>query len=226
MAALFLNHVEDSHRHEYTLLKKYGELLFLDTHEYLPYYLAGFLYLMVDSLFKEHKLPKSLNGYKMHIMLLIKEMQGGTSPDLSSEDVVLYCEHLLQTLENGKIEKCALDACEKFNEITKNWIAIKGDQYKYGIKDNAEFRSFLIKEIRGTVSEEDVNITYTGYVLNVDLDKHNTLYGFIEREPENIFFHEFDNSNIDRSYIGKKVSYKIARNAGQERAIDVKLIDV
>ena len=226
MVALFLNHVEDSHRHEYTLLKKYGELLFLDTHEYLPYYLAGFLYLMVDSLFKEHKLPKSLNGYKMHIMLLIKEMQGGTSPDLSSEDVVLYCEHLLQTLENGKIEKCALDACEKFNEITKNWIAIKGDQYKYGIKDNAEFRSFLIKEIRGTVSEEDVNITYTGYVLNVDLDKHNTLYGFIEREPENIFFHEFDNSNIDRSYIGKKVSYKIARNAGQERAIDVKLIDV
>ena len=37
-------------------------------------------------------------------------------------------------------------------------------------------------------------------------------------------FHEFDNPGIDRSYIGKKVSYKIVLDGGQERAIDVRLI--
>lgn len=37
-------------------------------------------------------------------------------------------------------------------------------------------------------------------------------------------FHEFDNPGIDRSYIGKKVSYKIVLDGGQERVIDVRLI--
>jgi cold shock CspA family protein len=60
-------------------------------------------------------------------------------------------------------------------------------------------------------------------VLKVDLDKHNNLYGFIEQAPRNVFFHEFDNPDMDRSYIGKKVSYKIVRNGGQERAINVRL---
>ena len=60
--------------------------------------------------------------------------------------------------------------------------------------------------------------------MNIDLDKHNTLFGFIEHTPNNIFFHEFDNPVIDRSYIGKRVCYKIVRSDGQERAVNVRLI--
>ena len=60
--------------------------------------------------------------------------------------------------------------------------------------------------------------------MNIDLDKHNTLFGFIEHTPNNIFFHEFDNPAIDRSYIGKRVCYKIVRSDGQERAVNVRLI--
>ena len=74
MVALFLNHVEDSHKHEYTLLRNYKDNLFVETHSYQPYYLAAFLYLNVDILFREKKLPKELSNFKMHIMLLIKEM--------------------------------------------------------------------------------------------------------------------------------------------------------
>ena len=149
MVALFLNHVEDSHKHEYTLLKDYKDSLFVDGHSCQPYYLAAFLYLNVDVLFRGGKLPKELSSYKMHIMLLVKEMKGGVSPELSSNDIDRYCERLLNILQNNSLGQCALEACRKFDEIRTRWIALKGEQYKYGIKDSAEFRVFLMKEIHG-----------------------------------------------------------------------------
>jgi hypothetical protein len=223
MVALFLDHVEDSHKHEYTLLKSYKDMLFSDEHSKQPYYLASFLCLNIDRLFRERKLPKELSGYKMHIMLLIKEMQGGHSPELDSENMDRYCTQLLESFEGGKLNQYALEACRKFEDIRGKWIKLKGEQYRYGIKDSAEFRNFLMKEIYGTSEERNVEKVYSGYVLKVDLDKHNNLYGFIEQAPRNVFFHEFDNPDMDRSYIGKKVSYKIVRNGGQERAINVRL---
>lgn len=225
MVALFLNHVEDSHKHEYTLLKSYKDYLFIDEHSYKPYYLAAFLCLNVDILFRERKLPKELISYKMHIMLLIKEMAGGHSPDLVSEGIDKYCEQLLEKLEEGRLRQYALEACKKFEDIRIKWINAKGEQYKYGIKDSAEFRSFLMKEIYGVPSQGETEKLYVGYVMNVGLDKRGTLYGFIEHMPDNIFFHEFDNPDMDRSYAGKKVSYKIVRNGNQVRAVNVRLMN-
>lgn len=224
MVALFLNHVEDSHKHEYTLLTDYKDHLFIDGHSCQPYYLAAFLYLNIDILFRKKELPKELNNYKMHIMLLIKEMTFGPSPDLSSADIDQYCERSFAVLEGDRLKKYALKACEKFEDIRTKWIDTKGEQYRYGIKDSAVFRDFLIKEIYGIPDERAAEKQYTGYVMNIDLDKNNTLFGFIEHMPRNVFFHEFDNPDIDPSYIGKKVSYKIVRNGDQERAINVRLI--
>ena len=132
MVALYLNHVEDSHKHEYSLLKSYRDNLFVDAHSFQPYYLAAFLYLNVDALFRERKLPKALSNYKMHIILLVKEMKGGSSPDLSSKDIDKYCNRLLKALENGKLKQCALEACDKFEDIREKWIKAKGEQYKSG----------------------------------------------------------------------------------------------
>lgn len=224
MVALFLNRVEDSHKHEYTLLRKYKDNLFNDAHSCESYYLAAFLYLNVDALFRENKLPRGLRSYKMHIMLLIKEMKGGLSPDLAAVDIDKYCERVLAALEDGKLEESALAACEKFEDLREKWVSLKGEKYKYGIKDSTEFRNFLMKEIHGLSDERDAEELYIGRVMNVKYDKNNTLFGFIEHVPNNIFFHEFDNPDIDWSYIGERVSYKIVRNRDQERAIDVRLI--
>lgn len=225
MVALFLNHVEDSHKHEFTLLKEYKDSLFIDGHSCQPYYLAAFLYLNIDRLFREGKLPKELKNYKMHVMLLIKEMQGGSSPDLPSVDIDKYCERLVASFAGGKLEQHASDACEKFKDIRAKWIDLKGEQYKHGIKDSAEFRDFLMKEIYGALDKHELEKVYVGYVMNVKLDRHNNWFGFIERVPHNVFFHEFDNPGIDRSYVGKKVSYKIVRDGSQERAINVRIME-
>lgn len=224
MVALFLYHVEDSHKHEYTLLKDYKDNLFIDAHSYEPYYLAAFLYLNVEELFRAEKLPKDLKAFKMHIMLLVKDMQGGLSPDLSSDDIEPYCQRLLDALKKNSLDNCAVKACKKFDEIRVKWIRSKGEQYRSGIKDSAEFRAFLMKELYGAPDERDVEKLYIGYVVHVDLDRKGNFFGFIEHTPNNIFFHEFDNPDMDRSYIGKKVSYKIVRNSDQERAINVRLM--
>lgn len=225
MVALFLNQVENSHRHEYKLLQDYKENLFIDTHSEAPYYLAALLYTHVDKLFRERILPKDLSSFKMHIMLLMKEMRGGVSPGLSSKEIGSYCDRLIREIGAAGVEACAKEACKKFREIQDKWIQYKGASYRFGMKDSAEFRSFLMKEVHGAAEEEQgADKQYTGYVLSVSLDKNNTLYGFIERTPDNIFFHEFDNPNMDRSYIGKKVTYKIVRNGTLERAIHVQII--
>lgn len=111
----------------------------------------------------------------MHIILLVKEMKGGSSPDLSSKDIDKYCNRLLKALENGKLKQCALEAGDKFEDIREKWIKAKGEQYKSGIKDSAEFRNFLMKEIHGAMDGHSAEGLYTGYVIKVDLDKHNTL---------------------------------------------------
>lgn len=226
MVALFLNHVEDSHKHEYTLLKSYKDDLFIDKHSCQPYYLAAFLYLNVDVLFRRKKLPKELSSYKMHIVLLIKEMKGGPSPDLMSNDIDPYCERLLEILQDGNVEQCALEACKKFEDIRANWISVKGEQYKYGIKDSAEFRTFLMKEIYGAWEDHDAEKLYFGTVLSIKTDRYDHLYGFIQHSPDNIFFHEFDNPSIGPSYVGKRVSFNIILgDNNRKRAINVQLTE-
>ena len=61
--------------------------------------------------------------------------------------------------------------------------------------------------------------------MNINLDKHNTLYGFIKHTPYNIYFHEFDNPDMTQSYVGKRVSYNIVHNGNRTRAINVRLIE-
>lgn len=50
------------------------------------------------------------------------------------------------------------------------------------------------------------------------------LYGFISHEPNNIYFNNLDNPNIDISYIGKEVSYKVAGIGNVIRAVNVKIV--
>ena len=202
------------------------------------------LYDIKDTLAGENTIVKLYDQWSFGLRYLQKNILDGVTgyrviPDLGvitrcyderrmerlRDDYDEYCERLLAALKDGKLEQCALEACQKFEEIRAKWIRVKGEHYKFGVKDSAEFRRFLIKEVYGVSDERDVEKLYVGYVRKVNLDKHNTLFGFIEHSPNNIFFHEFDNPDMNRSYVGKKVSYKIVRNGNQERAINVRLVE-
>lgn len=225
MVAIFLNGVDEAHRHEYILLNKYKNILFVETHSCKPYYLAAFLYLNIDDLFRKKIIPKKYRGYKMHIIFLVKELSVGKSPDINDDRMDLYCDRILERIKNRGLDNLAIEAYEKFQEVSSNWIKKKGEQYRYGLKDSVEFKNFLIQEIRGNVSEEKLTSEYIGEIISINEDEGHNKYGFIEHIPNNIFFHEFDNPNIDFTYLKKKISYRIVDDGGRERAIDIKLLN-
>ena len=72
----------------------------------------------MDILFREKKLPKELSNFKMHIMLLIKEMEGGFSPDLVSNQIDKYCE-LMKSLYCFKclLINNVLPICASYNSL-------------------------------------------------------------------------------------------------------------
>ena len=50
-------------------------------------------------------------------------------------------------------------------------------------------------------------------------------YGFIKATPQNIFFHESDNPEIDLHYEGAKVSYDIKQGKRGRQAINLTIIN-
>lgn len=83
--SIFLYKVEEGHRHEAKLLQDYREKIFLDSQSYQPYYLAGFLNLNIEWMFRRKELDKKFYTYKYHILLLVKEILGGESPNVNKK---------------------------------------------------------------------------------------------------------------------------------------------
>ena len=117
-------------------------------------------------------------------------------------------------------------AIKKMDEAKKLWIRKRGIQYRHGIKDNPSFTIFLTTYIRGgNVDKIDWDnvapITLRGRVVKARRDRNGYNYGFIQHKPEDVFFHEQDNANLDFSNIyGKTVLYRIKQNhiSGEGRA--------
>ena len=125
-----------------------------------------------------------------------------------------------------KLVKYAQEACEKFNSIKEKWVSCKGESYRYAIKDKPEFTEFLLAEL-----EENKNTgigdskTLRGKVLNISTDRHGKYFGFIKKEPSNIFFHENKNPNVSLEYENKDVMYEVKLNDdGREYATNICLI--
>ena len=61
-------------------------------------------------------------------------------------------------------------------------------------------------------------------VMTVTTDKYGNLFGFIAHKPENVYFNELDNPNMDISYEGKTVSFRLTQKAGKIRGINVRIL--
>lgn len=226
--SIFMYKVNEGHRHESKLLHDYGNRIFVDNQSFYPYYTAAYIYTQIEKLFRSKKIDKALYTYKYHIMLLIKELQMGKSPNINlKKDIEKYCKELLKKLDTTeKLIKCAQEACEKFNSITKKWVLCKGETYKYAIKDRPEFTEFLLAELEeGKEDEIKDSTTLRGKVLNISTDRHGQYFGFIKKEPSNIFFHESKNPDVSLEYENRDVMYKVERDEdGREYATKISLI--
>lgn len=229
--SVFMYKVEEGHRHESKLLHDYGNKIFVENQSFYPYYVSAFLYTQIERMFRKGTLPRTAYPYKMHIMLLVKEMQMGKSPSINQKkDIEEYCKKLLDKIGNKeKLSRFSKVACEEFEKITKKWIDYKGESFRYAIKDKSEFTEFLLAEIseKGEVgTPQELTSELRGKILNINTDRYGNFFGFIKGYPTNVFFHESKNPDISLDYESKDVTYDILKDEqGKVFAVNIKLIN-
>jgi hypothetical protein len=222
---MFLNSPHNSHRHESVLLRDYGNEMFQDSHSRLPYFTTAFAFLQLEKFLREQKISSHIKIYKPHILMMLREAISGFVPSFYREKTIdAHSQRILDILKDDN------KALIKFKEVVtifdKAMLKWEGElgKTRRGTKDVDAFTKHLLLETRThfkTVSVNDTDDTdklYSGRVVNIIMDKFGNQCGFIERQPENIFFHSSYNKNLNFAGLkGKWVTYKVDRNIKTNR---------
>lgn len=238
--AMFMNAPDVAYRHQSKLLKDYQNKIFIydnNFHQsFLPYFVAALANYRLENLFKEMKISKKdYYSFKHHLLMLFREIVAGPTPDINDmRQIEQYSSILLDALKSEyQTENNFKKAIQVFDETRKIWV-INMKRSSSGIKDISDFTKLLLKEVRGkykhtTTFGGDENTTYRGIVVTVGEDRYGQYFGYIKREPQNIFFHSRLNPYLDFPNLKRKVvSYKITPNIkkpGNYFAVDVKVIN-
>lgn len=230
---MFINEPHISHRHESKLLEVYSNLVFQEHQSKLPYFTSALAFYKLEKLFRVGTLDKkSLYAFRTHILMIFREIIAGTKPNINNELIVdEHCQLVLKVLKNDKLtSEKFLEASDVFESSRRQWINdLKKDQFR--IKDVKEFTDLVLSNIRKvkTVTTdlvEDENYRYTGKITKIFKDKFGSYCGFIERNPNNIFFHSSSAKGINLfDKEGKLATYKVSTNpkSGQLLAVDVEV---
>jgi hypothetical protein len=230
---MFLNEPHISHRHESKLLDMYSNLVFQGHHSKLPYFTAALSFYKMEKLFRNGDLNKKLfYAFKSHILMIFRELIAGPQPNVNNERIIdEHCQLVLKVLKDSvATRKIFLEATTLFDETRNQWINdLKRDKYR--IKDIKEFTDLLLTRVRKvkTITTDlldDETYRYSGKIVKVFRDRFGSYCGFIERQPNDIFFHSSSAKGINLfDKEGSLVSYKVTTNpkAGQLIAIDIEM---
>lgn len=230
---MFVNEPHISHRHESKLLEMYSNLVFQDHQSKLSYFTAALAFYKLEALFRQGELDrKSLYAFRTHLLMIFREIIAGAKPNINSEKIVdEHCHLILAVLKDSKSTlEYFKKSAEIFEETRNHWIIdLKKDQFR--IKDVKEFTDLLLTKIRKvktitTDLVEDENYRYTGRIQKIIKDRYGSYCGFIERNPNNIFFHSSSAKGINLfKKEGMLVSYRVSVNPknGQLVAVDLEI---
>lgn len=217
---MFLNKPHVSHRHESFLIKEFQNLIFKETQSRLPYFTTAYSFYKLENFFREKKYFPELAPYKSQLLMAFREAVSGTCPNINNEKAIdIHCKQIIDVLKD---ESKLLEQLTKVGQIFKNTISLwieKMGKSRFAIKDVEEFTELLLTEIRKTfgLREGEIrnvnNLTFQGKVIKVFQDRYGKPCGFIEREPNNIFFHFRQNQMLEFTNVSEKlVSYEIMIN--------------
>lgn len=226
--SIFLRAPHEGSTYEAILLQKFQNVIYVDDQSYYPYFLAALMRLNFERLMREQKIERKYMTFENHILLIVSEQIAGVAPDINhTKRIDEYCLKLLDTVQNiNEFEVVVNNSIVVFNKVRKQWIDVKGRQYRHGMKDNAQFSKFMVISIRGGDPlkkdlEPEPQQNYRGRVVKVKRDRNGMYYGYISKAGGDIFVHESDNHGINFEYLyGKDVTYHIFQHArsGVERA--------
>lgn len=213
------------------MLKDFRGKIFMDNQSYLPYYTSALAFYQIEKLFRNSILPKDMRSFKPHLLMMFREAVGGTLPPINEKIIDEHSKKLLAVLADPKsCETIFLRVAKVFNDSRKMWVQdlLKN---RFGMKDIPDFTNLLLKNIRSEYSvkpikyEESIPI-YISTVAYTRLDKKENWIGFINNDPEKIFFHEFYNKGLDFTNLsGKTVEYKLRKGQdGRYSAFDIRIV--
>lgn len=210
----FIKKPDLGHRHESILLKQYENTIFIEGQSMYQYFIASLLHTKYELFFiHNNELKKRYYTYKNHLMFIFLEIMPFSRPNINNKKQMDdYCKKIHEKLnDNTYLDESIRKSIQKFKMLEEKWIEEKGTKYKYGIKDSAEFTSFVLKELNSLQSDDLENV---GQIVHVRADRHNKLYCHVKCEPENIFAHSLDNPDIDFYKLkeGQLVTYTISKN--------------
>lgn len=228
---MFINAPHMAHRHESKLLDEYSNIVFQDYQSKLPYFTSALAFYKLEKLFRTKVLDKK--GYypfRSHILMVFRELVAGKSPNINNERLAdEHCQIVLKVLKSESETQTKFEeAIKLFDDVRNIWIhELKKGQFR--IKDVKEFTTLLIKKVRSnevptTDLVEDENFRYKGKIVKIIRDRYGTHCGFIERKPNNIFFHSSSAKGVSLfGCEGEYVTYKVSTNpkSGQLIAVDV-----
>ena len=215
--SIFLQNPHDGFLHESTLLDRYRDKVFVDGQSFKPYYLSILLFLKADSFFKNNfEIYRDVRAFKFQIVCLLAEVIAGIIPNINdNRKIEFICDKILDIINDEiKFAKEIDNVVNVFMATQSAWITQKGDNFKYAIKDNAEFTIFMLTRLRGgstaNLTKTQELSTYRGVVTTVKKDRNELFYAFIKRYPIDVFVHEDDCSSINFHQLeGKSVIYAI-----------------
>jgi len=230
---MFLNSPHIAHKSELELLSIYANQLFLEHQSKYSYFTAALSYYELETLFREGIIEKKyLSPFKMQILMIFRELNGGGKPDINDEQMIEdHCKPLLNFLKNKEVRKNKfLQACDLFDETRNYWISVL-NKNQYSIKDNEKFTELLLEKIgsKQELAPRKEDKFHFGKIVHIGKDKNGLYYGYIsDGTNEDIFFHA--KRSIDFNFEGKlfaNVSYKIEGNPrGEAVAVELKQVPV
>lgn len=226
--SVFLSAPHFGTSHEAILLKKFKNGIYVEGQSFLPYYTSALMCLNFEELRRNGLIERDVENYKHHIMFIACESIAGICPSINNmHRIDEYCNKLLPAITNStRYAKEIESAKETLQKAIKKWIKTHGQKYRHGIKDNSNFTKFLITFIRGgnidnIEYDTEQALVLRGRVIKCRRDRNGFNYGFIQRVPNDVFFHERDNEKLDFNEIyGKTVLYHLFTDSinGEDRA--------
>jgi hypothetical protein len=229
---MFLNCPHLSHKHESKLLEMYSDKIFLEHQSKYPYFVAALSYYKLEAMFRRKEIDNKLYAFKMHILMIFREIVSGPVPDINDEvPTENVCRKLLFVLkDNNKSAENFQRAVKVFDDARNTWIEVmKRDQFR--IKDVKDFTDLLLSMLQSgsnnIVSGAESN-RFFGKIMHLGIDRNGQTYGFISRQSlPDIFFHSDKSPGVDFS--GKRyfrVSYEIERDSmsGSTVAVNIGIL--
>lgn len=222
--AVLLGRPDKAHNHESKLIKEFQNKIFIDSHSYMPYYVAAVMNSYVEYFLRN---SGSSNGkykpYKFHILAIMKALAGNEKINIeNSKESEKFYGSIVSKMNSDDLLMKAL-AC--FDSCQRIWI-VERKQSKFAMKDREDFVELLFENAHNSYGLNADKDVYYGDVVKVLVDRYGSYYGYVSHSPSPLFFHQKKNKGIDiKNSLGKRVMFKKCRDdlAGKEIASEVVL---